>query len=277
MKRNIVYGDLWRGVLVLALLLVGPAVAQPPSSRTGRDDGNGIGVARIALIAGDVSRQHGPQGDLVSADAGAPLVGGDSVFTKTGSRAEIRLDETNFLRLGPDTEVRLTQLGERYYQIELVRGTVGYSMLRHGEADASIHTPHADVTFVKDGVYRVTVENSKLTCVVVRRGAAEVSSANRSTTVRRGQSFRASEPEQGKRVAAAPKRDAFDEWVERRDRFAAEGREMRAGRPWRVYPTIGLGYGYPFYDPFWGFYGGYSRYYGGVHLRPAGGPHGPRR
>lgn len=252
------------GGVMAAMLLAGTAMAQPRVNRERPNDG--VGVARISAANGDVSKRHGDNGDVVSADAGAPLVSGDSVRTGSGARAEVRLDDSNFLRLGPGAEVQLRQLGDHYFRIEVVRGEVGYTMLKYGRAETSLHAPNADFVLVKEGVYRVAVDGPNSSRVIVRKGEAEVLTSQRSVVVHSGRSMRVEELDHGTRAAVvgAPNKDGFDEWAARRDQMLGSGRPGYGGWYPRTMIGVGYGYGYPFYDPFWGFYGGYyPRYYGG--------------
>ena len=150
--------------------LIGPvATAAPQRSRQ-----DGSGVARISTAIGDVSKRHGQSGDLVSAESGMPLVGGDTVRTGVGGRAELRLDASNFLRLAPNSEVRLRQLGERAFEIDIIRGVVAYTMLKHGEADVDLRTQGGNIVPRKDGLYRIELTGAKESTLLVRKGEAEV-------------------------------------------------------------------------------------------------------
>src|SRR5690242_13095779 len=91
-----------------------------------QEEDPGRGVARISVISGDVSVRRGDSGDWVAAAVNAPLVVQDQVSTGVGSRAEVQFDSANMLRVGSDSEVRLTDLESRRYQMQLVRGTVTF-------------------------------------------------------------------------------------------------------------------------------------------------------
>jgi hypothetical protein len=68
------------------------------------------GVARLSLISGDVSIRRGISGDFVAGALNAPLVVDDRVLSGARTRAEVQFDRSTFLRLGPYTEVRLSEL-----------------------------------------------------------------------------------------------------------------------------------------------------------------------
>jgi len=251
------------GLLVFSLA-AGIGSAAPPARSDGPQAGmsGGIGVARTTAVTGEVSRRHGGAADVSRLDAGTPLVGGDSVFTGPGSRVEVRLDNSNFIRLDANSEIKLRQLGERSFQIDVVKGTVSYTMLRGGEADVDLQTPNANVVPQKYGVYRVQVSGKDDSFVVVRKGEADVLTPDRSILVKSGKSLVAREYAHGARaeVASAPAKDAFDEWNQRRDKIMDDQRGPVYARGWypgRVHVGVGWGWG-PYWDPFWGPYWGSS-------------------
>jgi hypothetical protein len=120
------------------------------------------GVARISLINGDVSIRRGDTGDWVAAAVNAPLVALDHVLTGANSRTEIQFDNANLLRLGPDSEIRISELGNRRYQIQLARGTATLSVLRDSNADVELDTPNVSVRPTQRGNYRITVPGEGL-------------------------------------------------------------------------------------------------------------------
>src|SRR5664279_2103075 len=63
---------------------------------------NGVGVARLSLVDGDVAVQRGDSGDSLAAAPNAPLLGGDYVTTGDAARAEIQIDGYTHVRLGRD-------------------------------------------------------------------------------------------------------------------------------------------------------------------------------
>ncbi len=259
-----------RPVSLPTLLLMGALVipfaaeslyAAPPPPRTGqRTMEGGIGVARATAVIGDVTRRHGGTKDVSRLSAGTPLLGGDSVMAGPASRAEVRLDSSNFIRLDGNTEILLRELGERSFQINVVRGTVSYTMLRGGEADVDLETPNANVVPQKNGVYRVQVRDKNDSLVIVRDGEAQVLTPDRSVVVKKGKSMIARKYAHGERaeIASAPSKDAFDEWNHRRDDIMKDERGPVYARGW--YPGrvhLGVGWGWdPYWSSFWGPYWG---------------------
>ena len=146
--------------ILVAVALAGTAsvwAQQPPQQQD--DDGNAPehGVARISLVNGDVSVRRGDSGELSAAALNGPLVVNDHLATGQSGRAEIQFDWGNMIRLGPDTEVRLGELEDRRYLVQIAAGTTTFRVLRDSGADVEISTPTVSVRPAEQGSYRVTV------------------------------------------------------------------------------------------------------------------------
>ena len=185
----------------------------------------------------------------------------DTVRTGDRSRAEVQLGHANFIRLDSQSEVKIGDLGNRYYRLQIVRGTANYSQLKHGEADVDLETPQATVRPLKPGIYRVELRGDTLTVVTVRKGEAEVDSMRDVTKVKKGKSItvRGEAKEAAFRTAKAQSKDGFDQWNKRRDDML---KDEPIYRGWGYPPFYYYGYGYPYL----GF--GYGRFYtGGYYYR----------
>jgi hypothetical protein len=182
-------------------------------------------------------------------------------------RAEVRLDDSNFIRLGPSTEVRLLQLGQRSFQVDVIRGSASYTMLKHGEADIDLRTPNGNVVPHKHGVYRVEVPEPARSRVIVRKGEAEVLTPGGSVMVKKGKAISLHDADRAVRTqtASAPSKDGFDQWNERRDRIVEDARgpvySRRGWAPGRIHLGLGWGWGGPWgwWCPGWGWGPGYYR------------------
>ncbi len=199
-------------LLAVAILGLATACAQ--------DDGPGRGVARLSLINGDVSVRRGDSGDWSAAAVNTPLVIQDSVVTGAASRAEVQFDWANMLRLASNTEVRMAELENRRYQVQVARGIVTLGVLRDSDAEIEVNTPQVSVRPVKRGLYRVMVREDGQTEVTVRSGEAEVYTPRGTERLNSGRTMlvrgTASEPEF--QVVRAVSEDDWDRWNEDRNR-----------------------------------------------------------
>ena len=138
----------------------------------------GRGVARVSLINGEVTVQRGDSGDWIAAAVNAPLVTGDKIQVDRASRAELQFDHSNFLRLSENTEVKMADLENRRYQVQVSKGIVTYRVLRESTGQVEINTPTVAVRPLERGSYRVEVQENGETQVTVRDGEAEVYSSH---------------------------------------------------------------------------------------------------
>ncbi len=203
---------------VLQLMVLGIAFAGFGWAE--EEDTPGRGVARISLINGDVSIRRGDSGDWVAAAVNAPVVVYDHVLAGTGSRAEVQFDYANMIRLRADSEIRIAELENRRYQVQVARGTVTLRVLRETDADMEIDTPNVSVRPVKKGIYRITVREDGESEVTVRSGEAETSTPRGVERVHSGRTMlvrgTAADPEF--QIVNAVAYDDWDRWNEERDR-----------------------------------------------------------
>src|SRR5947208_11833718 len=155
-----------------------PQQPQPPQQQQDGDapdpDSANRGAARISVMSGDVSVRRGDNGDYVAAGVNAPLVVGDRVLTGRNSRAEVQFDWANMTRTASDTEIRISELGDRRYQIQLARGVATFRVLRDSQADVEVSTPQVSIRPKNQGVYRLAVRDDGQTEITVRLGEVEV-------------------------------------------------------------------------------------------------------
>lgn len=191
------------------------------------------GVARISLINGGVSVRRGDSGDWVAAAVNGPLVVEDSVLTGPGSRAEIQFDYANVLRLSSDTEVRISQLENGSYQVQVARGTTTLSVLRDSQAEIEVDTANVGVRPVNRGVYRIGVSPGGQSEITVLEGEAEVSSLRGSQRVPAGRTMLVRGPETDPefQMVAAAEPDNWDRWNADRDRSLEGSRSYQYVSP----------------------------------------------
>lgn len=185
-----------------------------------QDDVPGRGVARISLLAGEVSIKRGDSGDLLAAALNAPLVTQDRISTDGGSRAEVQFDHANMIRLAPNAEVRFAELEYKKYLIQVAKGTITFRVLRDQDADVEVSTPSVSVRPVKRGIYRITVQEDGTSEITVRSGEAEIFTPQGTERLKSGRTMFArgtvASPEF--RTSGALAEDDWDRWNERRDR-----------------------------------------------------------
>jgi len=231
------------------------AVLTPAVMAQGVEEGPGRGVARISIVAGDVSVRRGDTAEWVAAAVNAPLVTPDSVLTGTGSRAEVQLDWANMVRVAPKSEVRFSELEENRYQVQIVEGTVTFSMVRDTRADVDLSTPNVSVRPFQKGRYRVAVHTDGTTEVTVRSGEAEIYTPQGTEILKSGKTMlvRGTLADPEYRIAKAIPKDAWDEWNRNRDK------QLRGSQAYQyvssdIYGAEELdGYGQWVYAPTYGY------------------------
>ena len=176
------------------------------------------GVGRVSLIHGDVTMQRGDSGDWVNARLNTPLVAGDKVATGPDARAEIQLDYADVLRLADNANATIADLTRDRMQVQVGLGLADFSQLRDSNANIEIDTPNVAIRPLRPGVYRIQVNSSTETEVIVREGEAEVTTPQGSTRVQSGQLITVegtTNPEY--QTVSAPGKDDWDRWNSDRD------------------------------------------------------------
>jgi hypothetical protein len=200
-----------------ALLCIGfaslPALAD--------DNGAAPGVARVSLINGDVTLQHGDNGDTEAAVVNAPVSVGDYLSTGGGSRAEVQLDNVDFLRVGENAQMRFAKLDPNDHQIQLAAGTAELRVLGSSSANVQMDTPSITIRPDEPGAYRVTVDGNGNTTLTVRSGQADLLGPQGAQTIDAGTSVQvtgsASDPQVSQIDTLAY--DDFDSWNSQRDQY----------------------------------------------------------
>jgi len=212
-------------ILALVFILAGPLLyaAEPEP-----------GVARVSVINGDVTSMRGDSGDWVALTVNAPVVSGDKIATGRGARTEVQLDHANILRIGQDSEARIADLSRSRIQVQLSKGVVNLTVMKDNESDVEIDTPNVAVRPMKEGRYRIQVNEQGETEVIVRKGEAEVFTSEGTTRAKKGDMvvIRGSKDSPEYRVMNAPGRDDWDEWNEDRDDMVRNARSWGYTSPY---------------------------------------------
>jgi hypothetical protein len=109
-------------------------------------------------MKGKVTIRHGDSGPWIAATPGARLAAGDRIATASNGRAEVRLDSANLLQLGGNAEIRLAQVEDVRYRIELAAGGVIYQVVAPSTAAVAVDTPNISLATAQEGVYRILVK-----------------------------------------------------------------------------------------------------------------------
>jgi hypothetical protein len=217
-----------RTILTTLVLGVTMGFLSPAAAQQETEAGPALGVARISLTNGEVSTKRGDSGDWVAATVNAPVVEGDTVATGPGARAEIQMDYSNLIRLDGETEVKMTNLGERNFRVQLFNGRMTYSELKGGESDVDIETPHAAIRSHKNGRYEIETRIGE-TVIQVRKGEAEVFTSKGTETIARGRMLVLRDGPDGieVRLSSDEPRGDWDRWNEDRDDRLSDAESYR--------------------------------------------------
>jgi len=216
MKR--MYRSVLLAVFILEALV--PVALAQGQAEAQEEDGPGRGVARVSLLNGDVTVRRGDSGDWVAAAINAPLLADDRVLSGANSHTEIQLDYYNRIRLAGDTEIRFSELEWHKYQMQVPHGTVMFSALPGTDDQIEFATPAASLRPLAPGSYRMTVLDDGSVEFTVRRGEAEIFTAEGTQRLTPGRTMRlhlaADNVAEFQFTDEAP-RDGFDEFSEARD------------------------------------------------------------
>jgi uncharacterized protein DUF6600 len=177
------------------------------------------------MTHGDVSTQRGDSGTWSAAVLNQPVVNGDKVSTGAGARAEVQLDYSNILRLGPNAQATIANFTNKYVQIQLGQGLANYSIFGEGETEPEIDTPNVAVHPAhKDGVFRIEVRADGDSIIIVRKGEAQISTPQGIAEIKLGDmaTVRGSGADAKYKITPAPERDDWDRWNTDRDRMIHE-------------------------------------------------------
>src|SRR5436189_4357751 len=145
-------------LLVPAILLAGPAR-----------------YARLGDFQGAVEAQTRASEPWIAAERNLPLPESARLRTGAGSRLEIELDEGSVVRLGPNTEVELSDYtrlatGQRVTLLSMDRGIAYLTGSPEGRDAIAVAVPGAQVTFTRAARIRLEVQE-QWSQIAVLRGA----------------------------------------------------------------------------------------------------------
>lgn len=184
------------------------------------DDAEVSRVARLSFSAGDVSFLRAGVSEWATAIENLPLLAGDQIYTASGARAEVQLARGSYIRLAENTALTIADLSDSQSQFELTAGTAIIRVERFTSAFQrfEVDTPNSALVLKEDGLYRIEVRSDDDSEVIVRNGAAEVSTSDASFKVREGQRLLLDTGAEGRiQIAADNSLDDWDQWSNDRD------------------------------------------------------------
>ncbi|HEX7295333.1 MAG TPA: DUF6600 domain-containing protein, partial [Pyrinomonadaceae bacterium] len=185
-------------------------------------------VVRISMISGEVSLKRVGNSDWETARLNFPLVEGDTIATEGDSRLEIQVDGRNFVRVGPNSGLRILTLRDEGVALGIFSGSAQLRLARFDRQKEyfEIDAPHSTLAAEKNGTYRVDVPHGGRVRFTVREGgSARIYSDTSGFPLRDGKM--AELISEGDNAGdweffAAATADAFDKWVDDRERYLAQ-------------------------------------------------------
>lgn len=198
-------------------------------------DPNAPGVSRLSYINGSVSMQRGDNGEWTAVTLNTPLMPGDRISTGDNSRAELQLDYADVIRLSSNTVVKIASLNKGSVQVQVGKGLATYSVLPNAQAAAEVDTPNAALHPNSPGQYRIEVDSDGESMIVIRKGAADVSTPQGSTHVTDGQMITIEGTDSPQyRIDSAPATDDWDQWNSDRSRIITEAEQSQNTNQYEV-------------------------------------------
>ncbi|MFN2416433.1 MAG: FecR domain-containing protein, partial [Pyrinomonadaceae bacterium] len=150
-------------------------------------------VLRVSLLKGEVSVKRSGEDDWEETRLNAPLVEGDLLATGRDSRLEIQVDARNFVRLGPDSVLKIVTLRDEGIALSLSEGTATVRLARFDKDKEyfELDAPATTVAAEKTGLYRLDVDRDGTVRVTVRDdGRARLYSQDSGFVLRNGRTAR---------------------------------------------------------------------------------------
>src|SRR6266566_7140653 len=185
-------------------------------------------VVRISLISGEVNLKRSGNTDWERARLNFALVEGDTIATDAQARVEIQIDARNFVRLGENSVLKIVTLRDEGVALSVVEGAASLRLAKfdrdreYFEVDA----PKTTLAAEKKGLYRINVSRDGRVRLSARDGGrARIYSETSGFVLRDGRT--AELISQGADAGdwefiAAGVADAWDTWVEGRERYLAQ-------------------------------------------------------
>ncbi|MDT7688623.1 MAG: hypothetical protein QOE46_1382 [Acidobacteriota bacterium] len=193
-------------------------------------------VLRVSLLKGEVSLKRAGDDEWTSARLNTPLVEGDLLATGRDSRLEIQSDSRNFIRVGPESVLKVVTLRDEGIALSLNEGTATFRLARFDRDKEyfELDAPGTTIAAEKTGQYRVDVDHNGGVNVTVREdGRARIYSQTSGFILRNNRTARFAREgsdEGDWEVGAAAQFDEWAHWNDERESYLAsrlhyEGRD----------------------------------------------------
>jgi hypothetical protein len=194
--------------LVLAsFLLASSAAAQESNYR----------YAYLSHVEGEVSLQRASESEPESGALNVPLQAGDRIWTRSNSRAEIRIGSGLVVHLSEGTKLDLVANDSD----TILRLWSGSAILKISESpdELRLDTPAGSIRPTREGSYRADVEDGDAVTLSVERGSAELASSHGTVLVQSGETSYAT-PTEAPSIPVqfnTARIDDFDLWSDSRE------------------------------------------------------------
>lgn len=171
---------------------------------------------RVSQLDGTAAYEPAGEVDWEDLTINLPLLSGDRIFSHLDSKVEVDFGQANFARLGPETDVSFSGLGDKESSLELHSGSLILRINR--DYRFKIYAPDGLISVKKEGLYRIDVSENRPTEVVVRKGRADIESAAGRARAETGEQMALAAGPGGKlEVTYGYYEDSLDRWSDRRD------------------------------------------------------------
>jgi uncharacterized protein DUF6600/FecR-like protein len=217
-------------LLLLLTLLSSSIIARAADDETDAPEEYDVKarVVRISLLTGEVNLRRDGQTEPERARLNYPLVEGDTLSTAADARVEIQIDARNFVRLGPDTILKIVTLRDDGVALSVVQGTASLRLARFDASKESfeVDAPKTTLSAEKTGLYRIDVGKEGQVRLTARDGGrARIYSPTSGFALRDGRTAELINdgPDAGEwEVLVANRQDTLDDWILEREGFLAD-------------------------------------------------------
>jgi len=184
-------------------------------------------VVRIDFVSGDVKLKR-EGNEIEKARINVPLVEGDVLTTGPDGRVEIQFDARNFVRVGSNSVLTITTLRDEGVALSLSQGTASIKLakLDRDKQYFEIDAPKTTLAAETNGAYRLDVSADGRVRLTARDGGrARIYSETSGFLLRDGRTAELITDGPGAgdwEFSTALAADAWDSWVDERDRDLAE-------------------------------------------------------